>query len=84
MSHVGSIVFGPSGLVPNPNSASGYSVQGMSINSSHARACNCMGPQPGETKCPCMLTAEAESGRRMVAEGVTINGVRYNLVPDSE
>lgn len=81
MSQVGSIVFGPNSV--GPHSAAGYSLQGMSINSSHARACNCMGPQPGETKCPCMLSGEAEKGRRMVQDGVTINGKRYKLVEAS-
>lgn len=44
-------------------------------------ACNCVGPRPGERKCPCALRAESEQGRRMVSEGVVINGVEYDLVP---
>jgi hypothetical protein len=44
-------------------------------------ACSCVGPQPGETKCPCELRGEAEQGRQMVREGVVINGVEYDLVP---
>lgn len=46
-----------------------------------AHACNCVGPRPGETKCPCMLRGESEKGRRMVEDGVVINGVEYDLVP---
>ena len=46
-----------------------------------ANACNCIGPQAGESKCPCALRAESEQGRRMVREGVVINGVAYDLVP---
>jgi hypothetical protein len=76
---VGSIVFGPSNLVPNRNSASGYSV-GAQV--SNATPCNCIGPQPGETKCPCALAGEAAMGRKMIDEGVTINGKRYRLVPE--
>jgi hypothetical protein len=43
---------------------------------------NCIGPQPGQTKCPCALQGEAEVGRKMVEDGVTINGKRYRLVPE--
>lgn len=45
------------------------------------RACNCIGPQPGETKCPCRLRAESNQGRHMVRDGVVIDGVEYDLVP---
>lgn len=44
-------------------------------------ACNCIGPQPGETQCPCRLRAESRQGSRMVREGVVIDGVEYDLVP---
>lgn len=44
-------------------------------------ACNCMGPQPGETKCPCALRAEMQQGLSMIQNGITIGGRRYKLVP---
>lgn len=49
------------------------------LNQPHA--CNCIGPQPGETKCPCRLRAESNQGRQMVRDGVVIDGVEYDLVP---
>jgi len=80
---VGSIVFGPkSGQTDRKywkNLLGGYSVGAQASN---VRPCNCIGPQPGETKCPCALAGEAEMGRKMVVEGVTINGKRYRLVPE--
>jgi hypothetical protein len=44
-------------------------------------ACNCIGPQPGETKCPCRLRGESRQGMQMIRDGVIINGVEYDLVP---
>lgn len=78
---VGSVVFGPSNLKPDCNSASGYSL-GSSMQGSalDARACYCVGPQAGETKCPCALRSEAEQGRKMIQDGVIVNGKRYKLV----
>jgi hypothetical protein len=83
MSILGKIVFGPN-LAPDLRSASGYRVQDLSMNIKQTdyRACNCIGPQPGQTKCPCALQGEAEVGRKMVEDGVTINGKRYRLVPE--
>lgn len=49
------------------------------LNQPHA--CNCIGPQTGETKCPCRLRAESNQGRQMVRDGVVIDGVEYDLVP---
>ena len=85
---VGKITFGP--ITGNPlaerrplSSSGGLSydrvVVDMKVSEMHA--CNCIGPQPGEAKCPCQLRAESERGRRMVDEGVIINGVEYVLVP---
>lgn len=82
---VGSIVFGPKLDQTDRqhwrNLLGGYSA---SAKAAQGQACNCIGPQPGETKCPCALRSEAEMGRKMVEEGVTINGKRYRLVPISE
>lgn len=84
MSGVGSVVFGPKLDQTERqfwrNMLGGYSVGSKADASIHA--CNCIGPQPGETKCPCALSAESERGRKMVQEGVTINGRRYKLVPE--
>lgn len=44
-------------------------------------ACSCIGPQPGETKCPCRLRGESRQGMQMIRDGVVINGVEYDLVP---
>lgn len=85
MTKVGSIVFGPV-LTPNKDSASGYKLQMQSVTCQqpYAQACNCIGPQPGQTKCPCALVREAEMGRRMIDEGIIVNGQRYKLVPVEE
>lgn len=86
---VGRITFGPQ-LSPEDAARRAQEWQNFSRSLSalqlvnpttSAHACNCMGPQPGETKCPCVLRGEAEKGRRMVEEGVVINGVEYDLVP---
>lgn len=82
---VGSIVFGPKVSPTERRHWDNIINQtGGSIGSSvpHATACNCIGPQPDETKCPCALAREVEMGRKMVDDGVTINGRRYKLVPD--
>lgn len=56
-----------------------WSIQGNPLST--ARPCNCMGPQPGETKCPCALAAEMQKGAAMIRDGVVIGGVEYELVP---
>lgn len=45
------------------------------------RVCCCVGPQPGETKCPCHLRAESAKGYRMIQDGIVIDGIEYDLVP---
>lgn len=45
-------------------------------------ACNCVGPKPGETLCPCRLRGEREREHRMLEEGITIAGRKYKLVPE--
>jgi hypothetical protein len=81
---VGRITFGP---VPGPagrdwNAEFLARVQGNTLPAHPAHPCNCIGPQMGQTKCPCALRAESEQGSRMVRDGVTINGCRYKLVPE--
>lgn len=79
---VGRITFGPNGTADDARRWRETAWrQSQTITAPLAHACNCLGPQPGETKCPCVLRGEAEKGRRMVEEGVTINGVEYDLVP---
>ncbi|MEY9676014.1 hypothetical protein ABIE93_005948 [Bradyrhizobium elkanii] len=80
---VGSIVFGPRPTAPVPRQHSS-SLQGAINATPFAHACNCIGPQPGQTKCPCILRGEAAMGQRMIEEGVTVNGQRYRLVPDPQ
>jgi hypothetical protein len=53
----------------------------MGIADMGLHGCNCMGPQPGEKLCPCMLHAENERKRRMLSDGVIIDGQPYRLVP---
>lgn len=83
---VGSIVFGPLGPLAHQlhRSRQDEAVRGcaatLAVTTSNAQGCACMGPQPGQTKCPCLLRAESEQGRRMVKEGVVIDGVSYDLV----
>jgi hypothetical protein len=78
---VGSIVFGPT-TSPLDRSHWRNTLGRLSVPASNATPCNCIGPQPGETKCPCALAGEASMGRKMIQEGVTINGRRYRLVPE--
>lgn len=78
---VGRVVFGPlEAPMPRPD------MRAISARSHSAnlmmQPCNCMGPQPGQTKCPCALRAESEQGAQMVRDGVTINGRRYRLVAE--
>lgn len=81
MMKVGSIVFGPVPAKPIAGQHLG-AIQGSTINGDPlAMACNCIGPQPGQTKCPCALRRESEMGEKMISEGVTINGKRYRLIP---
>ena len=85
MTKVGSIVFGPVPVAPAVDAAHLRGLQdGLNGIFLGYHACNCIGPQPGQTKCPCALRGEAEMGRKMVDEGVTINGQRYKLVPDPQ
>ena len=46
------------------------------------RLCNCIGPQPGETKCPCQLSVELQRGYDMIKNGVMIASRKYKLVLD--
>lgn len=83
---VGRITFGPTtdwdAAVRARRLADQYATASLQVKTNDAvHACNCIGPQPGERKCPCALRAESEQGRRMVSEGVVINGVEYELVP---
>lgn len=63
---VGSIVFGP---LPTKTGSIEKSVQtyqaitGSALDVLHP--CNCIGPQPGQTKCPCALRRESEMGKKM-------------------
>lgn len=43
-------------------------------------SCNCVGPQQGQKLCPCALRAESAKGAAMIRDGVTIDGVEYELV----
>ena len=82
---IGSIVFGPLPAKPNDGRRLEqlYGAYGSGVYE-NSIACNCIGPQPGQAKCPCKLRAESELGRKMVDEGVTVNGTRYRLVPEEQ
>lgn len=46
--------------------------------------CHCIGPQSGQTKCPCAVAAEMRMYERMIRDGVLIAGRRYRLVAEDE
>jgi hypothetical protein len=50
-----------------------YAIGGKANTSTHM--CNCIGPQPGHTLCPCMWRVEQEKERllkeRLIADGWT-------------
>ena len=79
--NVGRVVFGPT-AAPTEDWRREYMrrLQGVATQIANVQPCNCIGPQPGETKCPCALRGESEKGSAMVRDGVTVNGVRYRLV----
>lgn len=89
MPDVGSIVFGPlvspeerkhwAEIESALSGTSGKSFRDNDALGTHV--CHCIGPQPGEKLCPCRLRAQSAMGAQMVREGVTINGVHYDLVP---
>lgn len=82
---IGSIVFGPVPAKPVDGKYLGAIQSSIGIQADMtSMACNCMGPQPGQTKCPCALRSEAQMGERMVSKGVVVNGRRYKLVPDPQ
>lgn len=82
---VGSVVFGP---VPTTaemdawrrNFGSMKLQANLAASAAAAHSCHCMGPQPGQTKCPCVLRGESEKGAKMIRDGVVIDGVHYDLV----
>ena len=81
---VGRVVFGPVA----PQTAGDWAsrpwrhVQGATVHALSVQPCNCIGPQLGQSKCPCALRVEMEQASRMVREGVEINGRRYRLAPE--
>lgn len=80
---IGSVVFGPSGSIYERDywkKVAQGSCTAVAGRASDMHACNCLGPQTGETKCPCALRSESEQGRRMIQDGVVVNGKRYRLV----
>lgn len=85
---VGSVVFGPR---QTPEEAERNMRLSRELTTSLAQSsvfagmqpCNCIGPQPGETKCPCMLRAELMKAQEMLEHGVIISGQKYRLVPDN-
>jgi hypothetical protein len=62
----------------------GVSVSSLQSANDMPRLCNCLGPQPGQTKCPCQLLAEYKQGQTMIDQGVVIGGQKYKLVPDGD
>lgn len=88
MSDVGRITFGPIQTMEEArrNQYRATMLQNQTVTAASAfegRMCNCMGPQFGETKCPCQLAAEMQKGSEMIQSGVTINGRKYRLVPEN-
>ena len=77
---VGRIVFGPVPAPPQPDRQ--HELRGVVLQAANVHACNCMGPQPGQTKCPCALRAELQRAKQMLREGVEIEGRKYRLVPE--
>lgn len=87
MSDVGRITFGPRQTPEEARRSQEHAamLQNTTINlvDLETRVCNCMGARPGETKCPCQLSAEMRKGSEMILNGVVISGVRYRLVPEA-
>ena len=80
---IGAIVFGPNReTIWRDTSRMNALTQHVTNTSAHA--CNCIGPQPGQTKCPCVLRGEMEQAAQMLRDGVVINGQRYRLVRDDQ
>lgn len=82
----GSVVFGPRTTEAERKAWAEISRQLTQTTdglSNQGRLCNCIGPQAGESKCPCALQAESEQGQRMIRDGVVINGRKYRLVPET-
>ena len=77
------ITIGPKPIDPGLVDAMNSYRSAISVKpgSTTAHVCGCVGPQPGQSLCPCRLRAEADRGRQMVGDGVLINGVEYDLVP---
>lgn len=78
----GRVVFGPSPAQPMHDRWSELVANMQRVGGVNAQPCNCRGPQPGQTKCPCALRVEMDRADQMLREGVTIAGKRYRLVPD--
>jgi hypothetical protein len=82
MDGIGSIVFGPQvSDAERRDDILRRMINGQTIvKGEWSQACGCVGPQSGQTKCPCALRAESSQGNAMVRDGVTIDGVEYELV----
>lgn len=79
---VGRITFGPAATTDAARDWRQMKALGLtSAADCTVHACNCIGPQPGQTKCPCRLRGESQQGARMVRDGIVIDGREYDLVP---
>ncbi|UMO75975.1 hypothetical protein [Planktothrix phage Pra-JY27] len=72
---------GPLSGLPAHELTAAYAQADATDRRDYPEPCFCIGPQPGEVKCPCVLRAEVRAGQDMLRDGVMIQGKRYRLVP---
>lgn len=79
---IGSVVFGPRATDAERQADVLRRLKGQRDDADAVvvSSCNCIGAQPGQTKCPCALRAESAQGQAMIRDGITIDGVEYVLV----
>ncbi len=83
--NVGRINFGPFGTALDEMIWRRQAqISSQTITANPVQMCNCRGPEPGQTLCPCTLSVEFAKGAAMMRDGVTINGQRYRLVAESD
>ncbi len=75
------VVFGPLSGVDNVDlTQGGWALATAEAAATATHVCLCVGPRHGEKFCPCALRAESAKGKAMIRDGVTIDGVEYDLV----
>ncbi len=52
---------------------------GIFVTNDQGRACNCVGPNPGETKCPCMLADQTAEQAELAALRKQVQALQRNV-----